>query len=176
MPEDVFRWVITAAVCLAAIAMIVQAVVVAALYRAGKQAVKSGQEAQSKIGPMVDRLEVILKVSSQILEENHPRVNQMSQDISALVKTARAEFDRLTELVNDASDRARKRIAQLDQTVDTTVGEVEHVSEAVKGAMLKPVKEMNGLVAGLKAALATYAQGGTRPPVDHITQDEEMFI
>ena len=54
--------------------------------------------------------------------------------------------------------------------------QVEHASETVKSAVLKPVKEVNGMVAGVKAALNTYAQGGNRNSPEHATQDEEMFI
>jgi hypothetical protein len=56
------------------------------------------------------------------------------------------------------------------------VVQVENVGGAVKGAVLKPVREANAIMAGVKAAVVTYAQGGRRPSVDNVTQDEEMFI
>ena len=45
----------------------------------------------------------------------------------------------------------------------------------VKEAVLKPVREASGVLAGIKAAVTTLANG-RRPTLDHITQDEEMFI
>ena len=45
----------------------------------------------------------------------------------------------------------------------------------VKEAVKRPVREAGGVIAGIKAAVSTYAHGG-RPSVDHVTQDEEMFI
>ncbi len=53
---------------------------------------------------------------------------------------------------------------------------VEQARDAVKGAVLTPVREVEGLVAGVKAALSTYAQGGNRHSPERATQDEEMFI
>jgi hypothetical protein len=41
--------------------------------------------------------------------------------------------------------------------------------------MLKPVREVNGIMNGVKAAISAYTQGSRRP-VERITQDEEMFI
>ena len=54
--------------------------------------------------------------------------------------------------------------------------QVEHATEAVKSAVTRPAKEVNGIVAGVKAALNTYAQGGNRNSPEHATQDEAMFI
>jgi hypothetical protein len=41
---------------------------------------------------------------------------------------------------------------------------------------MKPIKEASGLIAGVKAAVSSYTSNGRRPTMDHITQDEEMFI
>jgi hypothetical protein len=84
--------------------------------------------------------------------------------------------DRFGDLLADSAERAKARLAQLDRTVDSTVEQVEQVGDAVKTAVLKPVKEVNGLMAGMKAAISTYTAGSRRPSVDHATQDEEMFI
>ena len=176
MPDDVFRWVISVAVVVACIGSLWQAIVLAAIYRAGKNAHKAGKEAQNRIGPMVDRFEAILNSTSRILEENRPRIADITAETLVIAKTTRQQAERIGELINDANGRARNRIAQIDQTVDQTVAQVEHVSEAVRTAVMKPVKEVNGLLNGVKAAVTTYVQGGRRPSVEHATQDEEMFI
>jgi methyl-accepting chemotaxis protein len=176
MPEDVFRWVIAVAVFMACIASVFQAVILAAMYRAGKEAQKAGKSAQSRIGPMVDRFDAILTASSKMLEENRPRIADITAETLVIAKTARQQAERISDLMDDASGRAKARIAQIDETVDHTVEQVEHATDAVKSAVLKPVKEVNGIVAGVKAALSMYAQGGNRNSPEHATQDEEMFI
>lgn len=176
MPDDVFRWVISVAVVLACIASVWQAIVLAAIYRAGKEAYRTGKDAQNRIGPLVDHFEAILKSSSRILEENRPKIADITAETLVIARAARQQAERISELINDANGRARNRIAQIDQTVDQTVEQVEHVGEAVRTAVLKPVKEVNGLLNGVKAAVTTYVQGGRRPSVEHATQDEEMFI
>jgi len=169
MPEDVFRWVIAGAVILACIAFLVQAVVVLLLYRVARAT-------QSKIMPLVDRADPILVTTRQILEETKPRIGEVSVEVVEIAKTARRQADRIGELLGESSERAKARLAQIDRTVDETVEQVEQVGDAVKTAVLKPVKEVNGLMAGVKAAISTYAAGSRRPSVDHATQDEEMFI
>jgi|SRR5450631_2158070 hypothetical protein len=173
MSEEVFRWVITVAVILACLATLWQAAVMAILLNMGKKAQKAGKEAQNKYQPLV---ESIIKNSSKIVEENRPRIADMTAETLVIIKAARQHADRIGELIDEVSGRARARIVQIDETVGHTVEQVEQAGDAVKSAVMKPVKEVNGLVAGLKAALSTYAQGGNRNSPERATQDEEMFI
>jgi hypothetical protein len=55
------------------------------------------------------------------------------------------------------------------------VHNVQTAGENLKQAVMKPVREANGVLAGIRAGLSAYVQG-RRPSVDHATQDEEMFI
>jgi F0F1-type ATP synthase membrane subunit b/b' len=169
MPDDVFRWVIAGAVVLACFAFVTQSIVVVLLYRVARNA-------QTKVLPLVDRAEPILKTTQQILEENKPRIAEVSVEAVEIAKSARVQAERIGDLLADSAERAKARLAQIDRTVDETVEQVEQVGDAVKSAVLKPVKEVNGLMAGLKAAVSTLAAGSRRPSVDHVTQDEEMFI
>jgi len=169
MPEDIFRWVIAGAVILACFAFVVQSVVMVMLYR-------TARNTQAKVMPLVERVEPILNTTRQILEENKARVAEISIEAVEIAKTARVQAERISDLLSDSSERAKARLAQIDRTVDETVEQVEQVGGAVKTAVMKPVKEVNGLMAGMKAALSTLAAGNRRPSVDHVTQDEEMFI
>jgi hypothetical protein len=67
------------------------------------------------------------------------------------------------------------QVARVDAAVDDTVDQVHHAGENVKSAVLKPVREAEGVFAGIKAAVTTYGQA-RRPSIEQITQDEEMFI
>ncbi|HUE03777.1 MAG TPA: hypothetical protein VMR62_29745 [Bryobacteraceae bacterium] len=172
----VFQWVIAVAAVVACLAVLVQALILGAMYRALMEAQRAGKEAQTKFGPLVDRFDAFVTSGAKLLEDVGPRVVQITAESLRLVETARQHADRIGELVDDTSGRAKARIAQIDQTVEHAVQEVEHAGDAVKSVVMRPVKEVNGLVAGVKAALNTYAQGGNRNTPEHVTQDEEMFI
>jgi hypothetical protein len=176
MPEDVFRWIVTVAVVLACIAFIWQAFVIAAIYRAGRQAQKAGKEAQNKFSPILERFEAILTTTSKILDENRPKIAEITAETLVVARNARQQAERIAEVVNEANQRARIRIEQIDHTVDQTVQQVEQAGDAVKTAVLRPVREVNGVVNGFKAAVSAYAQGARRHSIEHATQDEEMFI
>jgi hypothetical protein len=169
MSEDLFRWVIAIAVVLACFAFVAQALALLALYKVAKAT-------QDRVSPLADRAEPILDTARDILVENRPRIAAISTDAMEVARVARKQAVQISDLVDETAGRARVRIAQIDRKVDETVNMVENTGDAVKGAVLKPVREANAILAGVKAAVVTYAQGGRRPSVDHATQDEEMFI
>ena len=55
------------------------------------------------------------------------------------------------------------------------VEQVQQASDVVKQAILGPVKQVDGIMHGIRAAISVVAHS-RRESVDHATQDEEMFI
>ena len=45
-----------------------------------------------------------------------------------------------------------------------------------RAAVMRPVLEVNGLAAGISAAVSTLMKGSRKSSVDTAVQDEEMFI
>lgn len=197
MPDDVFRIVITVAVALACLAFLVQAGVAIALYRIASSmqkkvfpvvervdaVTKDVAPLIAKVGPVLDRAgpaidnaSAVLARAQKILAENQPKIAQISTEAVAIAKSSRRQVERIGELLDDAGSRAKERLEQIDRSVDSTVENIEHAGDAVKRAALRPVREVNGLAAGISAALSTLVHGSRRSSVDSATQDEEMFI
>ena len=130
MSEDVFRFVIAAGVVLAGIAFVVQAAVLLALYRV----TKGGQD---RFAPLAENAGPILSSTRnllQTLDQNTPRINEIVQDISAVTHSAREQAARLNALVEDATTRATRRLAELDQTVDLAVEQVDRRIRQARGS------------------------------------------
>lgn len=197
MPDDVFRLVITAAVALACLAFLVQAGVAIALYRvaSGMQKkilpvvdradalAKEAAPLVAKVGPVIDRAgptldaaRGILTKTDKLLEEVQPRIKEISTEAAAIAKSSRRQVERIGELLDDAGSRAKERLEQIDHSVDNTVEHLEQAGEVMRRAVLRPVREVNGLAAGISAAVSTLVHGSRRPSVASATQDEEMFI
>lgn len=232
MPEDVFRIVVAVAVGMAALAFVIQACVVFAIYRSSKRTeervtqfigevqpvvgkvgptldhasdvmqhlnpvidrigpvidqlgpvlAKAGPSverigpAADKIGQLVDKFGMTLASANRIMDETRPKINEITVETLAIAKTGREQVERLGGLLTDAGERARARLEQIDHTVESTVEQVEQVGGTVRRAVMKPVKEVNGLAAGISAAVSTLVHGSRKSSVDSATQDEEMFI
>lgn len=168
MGEDVFRWVVAVGVFLAVVAFLVQTIVIFAMYRVTKAT-------QDKLMPVVEAVAPILGTVRRFVDENAPKFSQMTTDMTAVVKSLHEQVNRLGEVVKEVSDRARAQVARIDGAVDETVEQVQQASDVVKQAILGPVKQVDGIMHGLRAAISVVAHS-RRESVDHATQDEEMFI
>ena len=67
-------------------------------------------------------------------------------------------------------------LEEIDHAVEVTVKQIENVSGTVKSAVLRPVREISSIAAGISAMVAALAGGRHKSSVDSATQDEEMFI
>lgn len=175
MTDDTFRLVITAGVGIAVISIFVMAVVAVAMLKvAGK--------VRDRVEGLSEKAEPILRSLHRLTEENSPRISEIvrnakdvSDDARDISGVAKDQAHRFAEVGRDIADRTRAQVTRLDAAVDDTIERAQDAGENVKAAVLKPVREVSGIAAGVKAAVSTFAQGG-RPSVNRVTQDEEMFI
>ena len=113
--------------------------------------------------------------AGSILEDLRPKIALISSDVVDIAHVGKHQVEDASVFMTDVLGRAKAKVERVDASVDQTVEQVQLASEAVKRSMLRPVRGVEGLVAGIKAGVSTYASG-RRPTVDHVTQDEEMFI
>jgi ABC-type transporter Mla subunit MlaD len=125
--------------------------------------------------PVVDRAGQILATTQRILDENRPHIAEFTGEVAGIARTGREQVERLGELLHEAGGRARARLDQIENVMDSTVGQVELAGDAMKRAVLRPVREANGIAAGISAAVSTLVRG-RKFSVESATQDEEMFI
>ena len=175
MPDDIFRWAIAGGVAIATLCILTMAVVAVMLYRVVSRV-------QSRVDDVTARVEPIIDTVRKLADENGPKITVIAgnaveisghaKEISILAKD---QAHRFAEVGRDLADRSKAQIARVDAVVDDTVDKVHQAGDNVKAAVKKPVREASAVLAGVKAAVSTLATG-RRPTVDHITQDEEMFI
>ena len=129
-----------------------------------------------KTAVVVERVGVFVRSADQLIQEARPRIKDITDETTAIVRSGREQVERMGDLLHDAGDRARGRLEQVDHAVEATVNQIENISGAVKSAVLRPVREVNGIAAGISAAVSTLVRGHHKSSVDSATQDEEMFI
>jgi len=168
MTDEVFRWVITAGVALCWLMTMVTAGAMLAVYRTSKRV-------EERVNPLIDKAGPILDRSRSLVDEAGPKIRDILDKVTDMTASAREQVQRLEALVGETTDRARLQLDRIDLVVNDTLSRVQETTAAVQGTILKPVREVNGVVSGLRAAIATLARGN-RASVDHATQDEEMFI
>jgi len=177
MPDDLFRWAIAGGVAIATLCIFIMAVVSVMLYRVVSRV-------QARVDDVTARVEPIIDTVRKLADENGPKFGAMASnavEISANAKeisiVAKDQAYRFADVGRDIADRTKAQVARVDAVMDDTVERVHQAGDNVKAAVSKPVREASAVMAGVKAAVSTLANGrGRRPTVDHVTQDEEMFI
>jgi len=168
MSDSTFQFVVAGGIAIAAVSFMAVAITLIILLRSVSKLKHQVEPLANKAGPLLDLLH-------SSANELVPRLLAVSADAVELSKSAREQVNRLGELLTDFAETAKAQVARIDGAVESTVGSVQHSAESVKDAVLRPVREVNGVVAGIKTAISVYSHG-RRQSVDHATQDEEMFI
>ena len=172
MSAETFRAVITGEAGFVILVMIAGAIALFSLVT----------KIHAKVEEVVGKLSPILDTTNELVQENRSKFSDIAshaKEITANAKditdVARDQAHRFADVGRDVADRAKAQVARLDSAMDETVDQVQNAGQNLKSAAMKPVREASGVIAGVKAAVSTYAQG-RRASVDHVTQEEEMFI
>jgi methyl-accepting chemotaxis protein len=172
MSEETFRIVVTSALGVGLLVMV--GVLLMTLQIVAR--------IRSRVDNLAETAGPLLMTVRKLTEENGPRFSDIvrhAQEISThaadISGVAKDQAHRFAEVGRDIADRTRAQVARLDTAVDDTIDRAHETTENVKAAVLKPVREVSGIAAGVRAAVSTFAHG-TRASVNYVTQDEEMFI
>jgi methyl-accepting chemotaxis protein len=175
MPEETFRWVITGGVAIATLCILIMAVVTVLLYKVMSRVQVRVDSVMTGVEPVIDTVRMLAKENAPKFSAIATRAVEIAANAKEVSDVATDQAHRFAEVGRDIADRTKAQIARVDAVMDETVEQVHHAGDNVKEAVMKPVREASAVFAGVKAAVFTLASG-RRPTVDHITQDEEMFI
>jgi len=175
MSEETFRWVIAGGVGIAAFALLMAGTAVVAI------AVMMGK-LKAKMEPILESAAPMAQTAKETMADLKPRIAQMSGhaaeisghavEVSQLVVT---EAQRYSELSKDVAGRAKVQVAKIDAVVDETIGGAQEMGTAARRAVIRPLRLVEGVAAGIRRAVATYSRRN-QSDVSDATQDEEMFI
>ncbi len=169
MDNTTLLWVMAGFVVVAALSMLFQMLAILGLYRQ----VKGMQE---KVMPLIPRAENLLEQARATVETSHAEIKQISAKTNQILDSTKVQLTRVEEVVTDASARAKVQLEKAELVLDDTMTRVHETVSVLHGGVMKPLKEINGLVTGVRAGFGTLFSGGKRPSVVTATQDEEMFI
>jgi len=129
-----------------------------------------------RTGVLIQSVNRVTATANLIMQDVRPRIADISDQTVTIVRSGREQVERVGDLLHDAGDRTHAHLEQIDHAVEATIKQIENVSGTVKSAVLRPVREVNGIAAGISAMVSTLVRGRRKNSVDSATQDEEMFI
>jgi len=168
MQSETALVLLSIAVAVSSLSLLVQAIASWRLYQ-------SVRRLQEEVTPLIPQ-------ARAALEQAQTTFRQAAVELHEAAEMAKNIMESVQEQV-DGIDRARQEIAaqwrvqseRIDLVLEDILGRVQDVVGVVHGTVMRPVREVSGMVAGVKAALQTLLLA-RRPTVDRATHDDEMFI
>jgi methyl-accepting chemotaxis protein len=144
---------------LIALALIIQAVgiLMVAIYAAMFLHVlrSISRNVEEKALPMISR-------TSDLVRDLTPKINSISTNVEQTSYTVRAKVDELGETISqlnktvtEANSRTRVQVARVDGMVTEALDATEDISRTVQQGIRTPVREIAGIIAGIKVAVET---------------------
>ncbi len=159
---------LTIFVGLAALAMLIQAGTLLGLFIVARKI-------QEKVSVLTGPITGVIETSKRTLQMVEGHIDRIGTSSTAILDTTKQQLAKVDELLTDASTRAKVQMERAEMVLDDTMGRVQHTVSFVQSGVIRPVREVQGIVTGIRTALTRLGRGG-RPTVDHATADEEMFI
>jgi len=159
--QTVFLVLIAIFVAISAAALIFQAAMLYGTYKAAK-------EMRDRILPLTVKVDALVETSRATIVEVTAKTNQ-------ILDVALEQMQTVEEFLEDASVRTRRQLDRAEIVVEDALARAQQTVELVHRGVLTPIRGINGVAAGVRAALG-FLMRGTRSSPDQVTVDEEMFI
>ena|SRR5579871_3891781 len=159
--------VIAVFVFVAAVALCIQAGLLFGIFRAAKSLEEKTSTLMPKVNALVDSSRVAV-------EDSRKQIHDITVKTNEILDVTRKQLARVDEVLEDAAGRARVQLDRAEMVLDDTMNRAHETVALVHNGIMKPLREIQGVSAGLKAAL-NFLMRGRNGPV-HATADEEMFI
>jgi len=168
MDNQTLLYIMTAFVVIAGLSLLLQLVLIFGLYRATKTL-------QAKAMELLPKVESLVDVSHKAVVEGKQQILDVTAKTNEILDSTRRQLTKVEEVVSDASARAKVQLERAELVLDDTMTRAHEAVSTVHGGIMRPLREIHGVTAGIKAVLGHLATG-RRSNVVRIAHDEEMFI
>ncbi|MBV8550937.1 MAG: hypothetical protein JOY54_06525 [Acidobacteriaceae bacterium] len=168
MDQNTLLIVLIIFVATAACALLIQAVSLFGLLVVAR-------DFRKKLMPLLPQIEDIIGRVHQMTERSEKHLDRIASTSIEILDISKQQLVKVDELLTDASVRAKVQMERAEMVIDDTMTRVQETVGLMQRGVLRPIREVHGLLAGVKTALQ-YIGRGSRATVDHATADEEMFI
>jgi ElaB/YqjD/DUF883 family membrane-anchored ribosome-binding protein len=168
MSEISLLYVMAAFVIISAIALCIQAGMLAGIYKTTKQL-------QESINPLIPKVESLVARADSTVEQSGKQITEITTRANDILDSTKRQLAIVEDVMGDAAARAKIQLERVDLVIDDTLSRAHETVAVLHDGIMRPLREVNGIAAGVRAALGSLSRGN-RPTVDRATSDEEMFI
>jgi predicted peroxiredoxin len=173
-PETAMNWMI-GFTAVASACLIIQVILLFVMTRASLAVKKQAAALATRLDPLIGKLEAITDTSRQAIEEVRLYAAEISNKTNDLLDLTRIQLVRVDDILGEAAARSRAQMDRIEMVLDDTVNRFQETTTLLQNSIVRPLRQVNAVTAGIRAALEFLARG-RRATVEQATHDEEMFI
>jgi dihydroxyacetone kinase-like predicted kinase len=136
---------------------------------------KTTKEMKERVDAFLPKAEKLIQTAEFTIAESRTQISEITVRANEILALTQTQMLRVDELVLDASSRARIQLDRAESVLENTLTRVNDTVNSVHGTILRPIREITGVAAGVKAAVGHLLKGAPAN-VAQVTTDEEMFI
>jgi methyl-accepting chemotaxis protein len=167
--------IITVFVVVAAVAIVLQMVILFALYKALRQ---TSERMEGIAGRLEQQATPVLATAAAILDDAKPKIAEITTNLAETSASVRSHVSEVGHATSEIVERARLQAARIDEFVISAAQKVEATSDLLQHKVLSPMRRVRAVVTALNAGLSFFKSN--RPPKRRNgsgeVEDEEMFI
>lgn len=168
METQTLLYIMTAFVVIAGLSLLLQLGMLFGIY-------KTAKSTEKKVTALMPRVESLLDSSQKIVDQSRQQILDMVTKTNEILDSTRRQLVKVESVLSDASERAKVQLERAELVLDDTMSRAHETVALVHNGITRPLREVHGIAAGIRTALAHLARG-SRPSVDRATHDDEMFI
>jgi hypothetical protein len=157
-----------AAVIISGIALLMNALASIGIYR-------SVRKLQQDVAPLIPEVKTTLLQAQKTLADTARDVREVTDRAKDVLHSAQTQLDYFDHAKGEMITHLKVQSERVELVIDDVLSRVQEVVGVIHGTVLRPVREVSGIVSGVKAAVQTFLLG-RRPTVERATHDDEMFI
>jgi methyl-accepting chemotaxis protein len=170
------NWAIVAFTAVAAIAIILQTLILAGLSKAMRE---FATRMEGILGRVETQASPVLATAHAILDDAQPKLADITANLAESTAAVRLHVSDIGQATGEIVERARLQAARVDEFVSDTISKLEVTTDMVQHTVIGPVRRIHALVQAVSAGLGFFrANRARRKSGNHNSSDddEEMFI
>jgi hypothetical protein len=160
--------IIAVFVFVSAVAMCIQAGMLFAIYR-------TTRSLEQRAIPLLPKIDALVESSRKVVDDSRTQIHDITVKTNEILDSTKKQLARVDAVMEDATARAKIQLDRAEMVIDDTMQRAQEAVAVVHSGVMKPLREIQGVAAGIRAGLNYLMRGRQDGPL-HATADEEMFI
>lgn len=169
-----------ACIGVAALALLMQTIILLALYRGVSKATQSMkeeiEELRSSVTPILDTTRQVVGTTRELMVRLTPKVEATVVDVAELARGLRVQAADVEAATEEILERVRKLTERIDGMFSGTLDAVDKAGAFVTEAVGKPLRQLSGLLAAVRAIVESLRASDPSFREPRLHDDKDTFV